>query len=164
MQKITPHLWFDKEAREAAEFYVSAFGGDSGLTNATIIPDTPSGDVELVVFRLLGYEFMAISAGPLFRINPSISFMVNFDPSRRAEAKPALDTLWGKLADGGTALMPLDKYPTRRPRSTITGRSLPPTRKPSNAAGSRINSASLGRSHRRKWARCWRAHRNSAPA
>jgi predicted 3-demethylubiquinone-9 3-methyltransferase (glyoxalase superfamily) len=111
MQKITPHLWFDKEAREAAEFYVSAFGGDSGLTNATIIPDTPSGDVELVVFRLLGYEFMSISAGPVFRINPSISFMVHFDPSQHADAKQALDALWVQLAVGGTALMPLDKYP-----------------------------------------------------
>lgn len=111
MQKITPHLWFDKEAKEAAEFYVATFGGDSAVTSATIIRDTPSGDAEVVVFRLLGHEFMSISAGPLFRINPSISFMVNFDPSQRADAKPALDALWGKLADGGTALMPLDKYP-----------------------------------------------------
>ena len=111
MKKITPHLWFDKEAREAAEFYVAAFGGDSAVTGTTPISDTPSGDVEVVAFRLLGQEFMSISAGPLFRINPSISFMVNFDPSQRADAKPALDALWGKLADGGTALMPLDKYP-----------------------------------------------------
>ena len=111
MKKITPHLWFDKEAREAAEFYVAAFGGDSAVTGITPISDTPSGDVEVVAFRLLGQEFMSISAGPLFRINPSISFMVNFDPSQRADAKPALDALWGKLADGGAALMPLDKYP-----------------------------------------------------
>ena len=111
MKKITPHLRFDKEAREAAEFYVAAFGGDSAVTGTTPISDTPSGDVEVVAFRLLGQEFMSISAGPLFRINPSISFMVNFDPSQRADAKPALDALWGKLADGGAALMPLDKYP-----------------------------------------------------
>ena len=111
MTKITPHLWFDKEAREAAEFYVAAFGGDSALTSATPVPDTPSGDVEVVAFRLLGYEFLSISAGPLFSINPSISFMVNFDPSQRADARQALDALWGKLADGGAALMQLDKYP-----------------------------------------------------
>jgi predicted 3-demethylubiquinone-9 3-methyltransferase (glyoxalase superfamily) len=111
MKKITPHLWFDKEAKEAAEFYVAAFGGDSAVTSTTPIFDTPSGDVEVVVFRLLGHEFMAISAGPLFRINPSISFMVNFDPSRRADAKAALDALWGNLAAGGKTLMPLDKYP-----------------------------------------------------
>lgn len=111
MKKITPHLWFDKEAREAAEFYVAAFGGDSALTSATPISDTPSGDVEVIAFQLLGQEFMSISAGPLFRINPSISFMVNFDPSQRTDAKSALDALWKKLAAGGTALMPLDKYP-----------------------------------------------------
>jgi predicted 3-demethylubiquinone-9 3-methyltransferase (glyoxalase superfamily) len=111
MNKITPHLWFDKEAKQAAEFYVSAFGGDSAVTSTTPIRDTPSGDVEIVAFRLLGHEFMSISAGPLFRINPSISFMVNFDPSQRADARQALDALWGRLADGGSALMPLDKYP-----------------------------------------------------
>lgn len=111
MKKITPHLWFDKEAKEAAEFYVAAFGGDSAVTSATVIRDTPSGDAQVVAFRLLGHEFMAISAGPLFRINPSISFMINFDPSQRADAKPALDALWGKLADGGSVFMPLDKYP-----------------------------------------------------
>ncbi|ADE12557.1 VOC family protein [Sideroxydans lithotrophicus] len=109
--KITPHLWFDKEAKEAAEFYVAAFGGDSAVTSQTPLSDTPSGDVEVVSFRLLGHEFMSISAGPLFKFNPSISFMVNFDPSQRTDAKPALNALWGKLADGGTALMPLDKYP-----------------------------------------------------
>jgi predicted 3-demethylubiquinone-9 3-methyltransferase (glyoxalase superfamily) len=111
MKKITPHLWFNKEAKEAAGFYVAAFGSDSTVTSTTPIFDTPSGDVEVVTFRLLGYDFMAISAGPLFRINPSISFMVNFDPSRRADAKSALDALWEKLADGGTVLMPLEKYP-----------------------------------------------------
>jgi predicted 3-demethylubiquinone-9 3-methyltransferase (glyoxalase superfamily) len=111
MKKITPHLWFDTQAREAAEFYVSAFSGDSAVTNITPLSDTPSGDVEVVSFRLLGHEFLSISAGPFFEINPSISFMVNFDPSRRADAKAALDALWGKLADGGKALMPLDKYP-----------------------------------------------------
>ncbi len=111
MKKITPHLWFDKEAKEAAAFYVAAFGGDSAVTSATVIRDTPSGDAEIVVFRLLGHEFMSISAGPLFRINPTISFMINFDPSQRADAKSALDALWGKLAEGGSVFMPLDKYP-----------------------------------------------------
>ena len=110
-QKIIPCLWFAKEAKQAAEFYVSAFGGDSVLTSATPIPDTPSGNVEVVTFRLLGCEFMSISAGPLFRINPSVSFIVNFDPGRRADAQEALEELWKKLAEGGTALMPLDSYP-----------------------------------------------------
>lgn len=107
MLSITPHLWFDTQAGEAAEFYVSVFGGDSEVTSGTPIRDTPSGDVELVSFRLLGHDFMAISAGPMFTFNPSISFMVDFDPSRRE----ALDALWTGLSDGGTPLMPLDAYP-----------------------------------------------------
>jgi predicted 3-demethylubiquinone-9 3-methyltransferase (glyoxalase superfamily) len=111
MQKITPHLWFDKEAREAAEFYVSAFGGGSAVTNVVTLEDTPSGNAESVSFRLLGYDFMATSAGPLFRINPSVSFFVNFDPSRQADARGRLDALWEKLSEGGEALMPLGEYP-----------------------------------------------------
>jgi predicted 3-demethylubiquinone-9 3-methyltransferase (glyoxalase superfamily) len=109
--KITPHLWFDKESREAAEFYVSAFGKDSKITNLTTLHDTPSGDSDIVSFELPGQPFMAISAGPLFKFNPSVSFFVNFDPSREANARENLDALWEKLSAGGAALMPLDKYP-----------------------------------------------------
>lgn len=54
---------------------------------------------------------MAISAGPLFKFNPSISFILNFDPSRDKNARKNLDAVWEKLSKGGTALMPLDKYP-----------------------------------------------------
>jgi predicted 3-demethylubiquinone-9 3-methyltransferase (glyoxalase superfamily) len=111
LQKITPHLWFDKEAKEAAEFHVKLFGGDSALISTTALSDTPSGDAEVVNYTLLGYQFMAISAGPFFKINPSLSFIVNFDPTRVPEAKTALETLWVKLAAGGTALMPLGRYP-----------------------------------------------------
>ena len=110
-QKIVPHLWFDKEAKEAAEFYVGAFGGDSQVKNITTLHDTPSGDVDTVSFTVLGQDFAAISAGPLFKFNPSVSFFVNFDPSRRDDAPAALDALWAKLSEGGKALMPLDKYP-----------------------------------------------------
>jgi predicted 3-demethylubiquinone-9 3-methyltransferase (glyoxalase superfamily) len=110
MQKITPHLWFDKEAREAAEFYTSLFP-DSKVTNITTLHDTPSGDSDIVSFELAGQSFMAISAGPLFKFNPSVSFFVNFDPSRDRDARNNLDTLWERLSEGGTALMPLDKYP-----------------------------------------------------
>ena len=108
--KITPHLWFDKEAKEAAEFYVSVFP-HSKISQVTAIHDTPSGDCDLVSFELSGQPFMSISAGPLFKFNPSVSFMVNFDPSRDQHAKENLDALWEKLSQGGTALMPLDKYP-----------------------------------------------------
>lgn len=110
MQKIIPHLWFDKEAKEAAEFYTSVFP-DSKVNNVTTIHNTPSGDCDIVSFQLWGYSFMSISAGPLFKLNPSISFMVNFDPSQDKEAKTKIDTMWAKLLEGGKALMPLDKYP-----------------------------------------------------
>ncbi|MHB8870978.1 MAG: VOC family protein [Candidatus Doudnabacteria bacterium] len=111
VQKITPHLWFDKEAKEAAEFYVSSFGGDSEITSAAVIKDTPSGDTEMVTFRLLGQNFLSISAGPIFKLNPSISFFVNFDPSKSLSAKEDLDALWEKLSKGGTVMMELNKYP-----------------------------------------------------
>ena len=110
MQKITPHLWFDKEAREAAEFYTSLFP-DSKVTNITTLHDTPSGDSDIVAFELAGQSFMAISAGPLFKFNPSVSFFLNFDPSRDKDARNTLDRMWERLSEGGTALMPLDKYP-----------------------------------------------------
>lgn len=109
-QKITPHLWYDKEAKEAAKFYSTIFP-DSKVTNTMTLHDTPSGDTDIVSFGLAGQSFTAISAGPLFKFNPSVSFFVNFDPSLDKNAREHLDVLWGKLFDGGTALMPLDKYP-----------------------------------------------------
>lgn len=112
MQKITTHLWFDQEAQEAAEFYVSAFP-DSKITNTTTIHDVPSptGDSDIISFELAGQPFMAINAGPAFTFNPSISFIVNFDPSRDEHAREHLDELWSKLSEGGATLMPLQEYP-----------------------------------------------------
>lgn len=117
MQKITPHLWFDKEAKEAATFYTSVFP-DSNVTSTTVIRDTPSGDCDIVSFDIWGHPFMSISAGPLFKFNPSVSFMVNFDPllfkdspSPEKEARKKIDEVWGRLSEGGIALMPIDKYP-----------------------------------------------------
>jgi predicted 3-demethylubiquinone-9 3-methyltransferase (glyoxalase superfamily) len=116
-QKIVPNLWYDKEAVEAAELYASVFP-DSRITDKTVIKNTPSGDCDFVTFRLWGQDFMAISAGPLFQFNPSISFIVNFDPlffgsgpSRDRAAREKLDQIWAALSQGGTPLMPLDKYP-----------------------------------------------------
>lgn len=116
MQKIIPHLWFDTQAKEASEFYVSVFGkagtgAASAVTHVSTIHDTPSGDCDIVSFDLWGHSFMAISAGPVFTINPSISFMVNFDPSQDLEAVSRIDKMWAKLSDGGKVLMPLDAYP-----------------------------------------------------
>jgi predicted 3-demethylubiquinone-9 3-methyltransferase (glyoxalase superfamily) len=109
-QKIVPHLWYDKEAKEAAEYYASIFP-DSTITNITTIHNTPSGDTDIVSFVLWGQKFMAISAGPYFKINPSVSFTVNFDPSRISDAAEKINEVWNKLSDGGTALMPLGQYP-----------------------------------------------------
>jgi predicted 3-demethylubiquinone-9 3-methyltransferase (glyoxalase superfamily) len=110
-QVITPHLWYDKEAREAAEFYVSVFGLNSKIKNLSTLHDTPSGSVDIVAFDIWGHEFMAMSAGPLFKFNPSISFMVNFDPSQDKDARKRIDEVWEKLSQDGKALMPIDKYP-----------------------------------------------------
>jgi predicted 3-demethylubiquinone-9 3-methyltransferase (glyoxalase superfamily) len=117
MQKITPHLWFDKEAKEAAAFYTSVFP-KSRITHTSVLRDTPSGDCDVVAFQLWGQEFMTISAGPLFKFNPAVSFMVNFDPllfknsaSPEEEAEKQMDIIWSKLSDGGRVLMPIDKYP-----------------------------------------------------
>lgn len=104
MQPITPHLWFDKEAKEAAEFYVSLFP-DSKITNITRLQNTPSGDCDVVSFHLAGQPFMAISAGPLFKFNPSISFDAKF------ATMDEIDAAWKRLADGGQILMPLGSYP-----------------------------------------------------
>ena len=105
MQKvIIPHLWFDKEAKEAAELYTSLFP-DSKIKNVTTLHDTPSGDCDVVSFDLAGKPFMAISAGPFFKLNPSISFLV------KCKTSEEVDTYWNKLSEGGGVLMPLDKYP-----------------------------------------------------
>ncbi len=104
MQTITPHLWFDKQAREAAELYVSVFP-NSRIKNVTTLRGTPSGDCDLVSFELSGQPFMAISAGPLFKINPSVSFHV------KCAAKEEVDAMWKRLSPGGQVLMPLDAYP-----------------------------------------------------
>jgi predicted 3-demethylubiquinone-9 3-methyltransferase (glyoxalase superfamily) len=94
-QKIVPHLWYDKEAKEAALFYISVFK-EARIINTVTLHDTPSGTVEVVVFELLGQRFQAISAGPYSRFNESISFMVECDTQEE------IDYYWDRLArDGG---------------------------------------------------------------
>jgi predicted 3-demethylubiquinone-9 3-methyltransferase (glyoxalase superfamily) len=110
MQKIIPHLWFNTEVKEAAEFYTSLLS-NSRIVSTTTLHDTPSGDAESVVFNLRGFTFMAISAGPYFEINPSISFFINFDPSKDQDAQDNIDVVWEKLAESGKVLMPLQEYP-----------------------------------------------------
>lgn len=91
MQKITPFLWFDKEARAAAEFYVSVFR-DAQILDSNILKDTPSGAVEIITLRLLGQEFQLMSAGPLFKFNEAISFVVSCDTHEEA------DYYWERLS------------------------------------------------------------------
>ena len=105
MQKIVPHLWFDTQAKEAADFYVSTFSNGSKINGITTLHDTPSGDVNSITFELLGHSFMAISAGPHFKINPSISFFVQIEHAEE------VNRIWNELVEGGEVMMPLDKYP-----------------------------------------------------
>ena len=91
MQRITPHLWFDKEAKEAAEFYTSVFP-KSKIKDTTTLHNTPSGAVDIVTIELLGQEFMLLSAGPLFKFNEAISFVVHCDTQEE------IDYYWEKLS------------------------------------------------------------------
>ena len=117
MQKITPCLWFDNQAEEAVNFYLSAFGKSKIISSsrydetAAKTSGQPAGSVMTMIFELNDMRFMALNGGPHFKFNPSVSFFVNFDPSRDQKAKESLDNLWDKLADGGKVLMALDSYP-----------------------------------------------------
>ncbi|HEV7453880.1 MAG TPA: VOC family protein [Candidatus Saccharimonadales bacterium] len=120
-QKITPNLWFDGNAKEAVDFYVSAFAGSKVVSTVYYPKTTEEGlaDFQLNMagkeltldFELGKQRFTAINAGPEFKFNQSVSFMVNFDPSHDDQAREHIDALWGKFIDGGEALMPLDAYP-----------------------------------------------------
>lgn len=103
-QKITPHLWYDKEAKEAAQFYASTFK-DAKIKSTATLHNTPSGDTDVVTMELFGQEFTLISAGPLFKFNPSVSFLV------ACSSKEETDALYNALSKGGGVLMPLGAYP-----------------------------------------------------
>lgn len=115
---FVPHLWFDTQAVEAAEFYTAVFP-ESAITRTSVLKDTPSGDCNLVSFSLWGEFFEAISGGPGFQLNPSISFIVNFDPlyfggaddTAKDKAKQCQAEIWDKLTEGGQVMIPLDEYP-----------------------------------------------------
>jgi predicted 3-demethylubiquinone-9 3-methyltransferase (glyoxalase superfamily) len=112
--KIVPHLWFTKDVVEAARFYASVLPSSS-VDSVTPLPaESPSGPanaVQIVELTLCGQPFLAINGGPEFRFNPSISFMINFDPSRQKDARTKIDEVWNALSEGGKVLMPIDKYP-----------------------------------------------------
>ena len=93
--KIIPSIWFDDNAKEAFDFYTDVF------PKSSVIKDSPV----VVEANILGLDFIGINGGPIFKPNPTISYMGVF------EKKEELDSAWKKLLDGGKVLMPLDKYP-----------------------------------------------------
>ncbi len=98
MPPITPFLWFDGQAEEAAKFYVSVFKKASRIISVTRYGEAgpgPKGSVMTVVFELAGQRFVALNGGPQFRFTEAISFSV--DCKTQAE----LDTFWGELSRGG---------------------------------------------------------------
>lgn len=98
VQKIVPHLWYAKDAAEAARFYASLFP-DSRVDRVTSLPaDSPSGpagSVDIVEFTLFGQRFMSISAGPHDSFNDAISFLVNCD------SQAEIDRYWNALLAHG---------------------------------------------------------------
>jgi len=97
MQKITPFLWFDNQAEEAMNFYVSIFKNSKvgKVSRYGEAGPGPKGTVMSATFQLEGQEFMALNGGPVFRFTEAISFFVD------CETQEEVDELWGKLSAGG---------------------------------------------------------------
>src|SRR5687767_5911399 len=101
MQKITSNLWFDTQAEEAANHYVSIFKNSSiGKTThfgkeGYEIHKMPEGTVMTVEFTIEGQKFVALNGGPIFKFNEAISFIVN------CETQEEIDYYWNKLSEGG---------------------------------------------------------------
>jgi predicted 3-demethylubiquinone-9 3-methyltransferase (glyoxalase superfamily) len=97
MQKITPCLWFDANAEEAVNFYLSIFP-DAKILSVSRYGDTgpgPKGSVMLIKFQLAGQEFLALNGGPTFKFTEAISLTVN------CETQQEIDRYWDKLTAGG---------------------------------------------------------------
>ncbi len=107
MQKITPFLWFDTQAEEAANFYASLFDG-SKIGSVRRYGDAgpgPKGQVITLTFQIAGLDVMALNGGPVFSFTPAVSFFVT------CSSEQEIDALWKKLSAGGKVLMELQKYP-----------------------------------------------------
>lgn len=104
MQRITPFLWFDSQAEEAARFYTSIFKNSKIGTvsrysdEAAQASGRPKGSVMLVTFQLDGQEFMALNGGPQYKFTEAVSFVAN------CETQLEIDELWEKLSAGGTEI------------------------------------------------------------
>jgi len=101
MQKITPFLWFNNQAEQAAKFYVSLFKNSKILNvvrygaAAARISGRPKGSVMTVAFRLAGQEYVALNGGPLFKFSEAFSFVVS------CRTQKELDYFWNKLSASG---------------------------------------------------------------
>jgi len=97
MQKITPFLWFDNNAEEAMNFYVSIFKNSKVISVSRYgeAGPGPKGTVMTAQFQLEGQEFMALNGGPHFKFTEAISLLVN------CETQQEVDELWAKLTAGG---------------------------------------------------------------
>jgi predicted 3-demethylubiquinone-9 3-methyltransferase (glyoxalase superfamily) len=108
---ISPFLWFDRQAEEAANLYVSLFknAGIRGITRASKAGfethGIPRDTVMTVEFEIEGQSFTALNGGPLFKFNPSVSFLI------ACQTKAEVEVIWQKLATGGTPYMALSEYP-----------------------------------------------------
>lgn len=111
MQKIVPNLWFDTNAEEAANFYVSLFsnsriGRMMHYDDASAaVANMPKGSLLTVEFELAGSRFVALNGGPMFSFTPANSFSV------QCATESEIDALWEQLSAGGTVLMPFQEYP-----------------------------------------------------
>ena len=94
IQKITPFLWFDGRAKEAAEYYTSIFE-DSGVISATKLQVGPGAGASIISFELAGQGFTALNGGPMFQFSPAISFVVN------CETQGEVDHFWDRLSEDG---------------------------------------------------------------
>lgn len=106
MQKITPFLWFDTQAVEAAKYYASIFPNSKvhGVDNFNNSGPDEKTTVQVVSWNLNGLEMMGMNAGPYFKPNPSISFFV------KCKTREEVDNYYNQLIEGGHALMELGKY------------------------------------------------------
>jgi predicted 3-demethylubiquinone-9 3-methyltransferase (glyoxalase superfamily) len=96
-QKITPNLWFDTEAREAEDFYLSVFKNSRivNLTHYREAAPRPAGTVMTVEFELDGHRFVGINGGPQFTFDEAVSFEIN------CETQDEVDYYWERLSEGG---------------------------------------------------------------
>ena len=124
MQKITPFLWFDGKAEEAANFYTSIFPNSKivSMMRSGEAGPGPKGSVMSATFELQGQEFIALNGGPMFTFSPAISFFVH------CETQEEVDKFWEKLSEGGE--------------------------KSRDAVGLKINSACRGKLCRPSWVNC----------